>query len=163
MSTDNPTCQFQAPQADWCTCLFQCLALWDRVSGEERWTKDWGLKATAAAQRVSISLAAFADRLYQLMQPHAEAFKVVLYTKARFTENGTSIAPTLGRKREDKRPISMKNLKPPQTLCNCCAHVKPYIENRVHHQARLWTRYPCVCLFRSLPQCIIDTESWCST
>ena len=32
--------------------------------------------ATAAAQRLSVSLAAFADRLYSLTQPHAESFQV---------------------------------------------------------------------------------------
>jgi len=56
--------------------LLQCLALWERVAAEERWNKSWGLKATAAAQRLTLSLAHFADTLYGLTQPHAEAFQV---------------------------------------------------------------------------------------
>ena len=56
--------------------VLQCAALWDRVAGAERWSRDWGLVATAAAQRLSVSLAAFADRLYSLTQPHAESFQV---------------------------------------------------------------------------------------
>ena len=56
--------------------VLQCAALWDRMAGAERWSRDWGLMATAAAQRLSVSLAAFADRLYSLTQPHAESFQV---------------------------------------------------------------------------------------
>ncbi len=39
----------------------QCLALWDRVAAEDRWNKSWGLKATAAAQRLTLSLARIVD------------------------------------------------------------------------------------------------------
>lgn len=50
----------------------QCLSLWERVKGEERWSQQWGMRALAAVQRLTVSLAAFADRLYSLTQPHAE-------------------------------------------------------------------------------------------
>lgn len=53
----------------------QCLAYWDRIKGAERWSPDWSLRALAAAQRVQLSLSAFADNIYGLVQPHAESFK----------------------------------------------------------------------------------------
>ena len=56
--------------------VLQCMSHWDRVKAEERWTKDWGLKALAATQRLTLSLAAFADRIYSLVQPHADSFQV---------------------------------------------------------------------------------------
>ncbi len=60
----------------------QCAALWQRVAGEERWGKEWGLKAVAATQRLNLSLAAFADRIQSLTQPHAERFQVCLATRS---------------------------------------------------------------------------------
>ena len=53
----------------------QCLAYWNRIKGAERWSPDWSLRALAAAQRVQLSLSAFADNIYGLVQPHAESFK----------------------------------------------------------------------------------------
>ena len=58
-----------------CNFLLQCLAYWDRIKGAERWGPDWSLRALAAAQRVQLSLSAFADNIYGLVQPHAESFK----------------------------------------------------------------------------------------
>lgn len=55
--------------------LVQCLAYWEKVKGAERWGPDWSLRALAAAQRVQLSLSAFADNIYRLVQPHAESFK----------------------------------------------------------------------------------------
>ena len=52
--------------------MLQCAALWDRVKAEERWSQQWGMRALAAVQRMAVSLAAFADRLYMLTQPYAE-------------------------------------------------------------------------------------------
>jgi len=53
----------------------QCLAYWDKIKGAERWGPDWSLRALAAAQRVQLTLSAFADNIYTLVQPHAESFK----------------------------------------------------------------------------------------
>ncbi|DBB11157.1 TPA: Phosphoglucan, water dikinase, chloroplastic [Trebouxia sp. C0006] len=53
----------------------QCLAYWEKVKGAERWGPEWSLRALAAAQRVQLSLSAFADNIYNLVQPHAESFK----------------------------------------------------------------------------------------
>lgn len=41
----------------------------------ERWGRQWGLQALAAADRVQLVLGAHMDRLYSLVQPHAEAFQ----------------------------------------------------------------------------------------
>ncbi len=46
----------------------QCRALWERVRGEERWSKSWAMRALAAVQRLELSLGAFADSLYNLTQ-----------------------------------------------------------------------------------------------
>lgn len=59
---------------DW-RLFMQCLAYWDKVKGAERWGPEWSLRALAAAQRVQLSLSAFADNIYNLVQPHAESFK----------------------------------------------------------------------------------------
>lgn len=56
--------------------MLQCAELWRRVSEEPRWNRDWALKATAAAQRLALSLASFGDGVYGLTQPHARAFQV---------------------------------------------------------------------------------------
>ncbi|KAL3153549.1 Phosphoglucan, water dikinase, chloroplastic [Trebouxia sp. C0009 RCD-2024] len=53
----------------------QCLAYWDKIKGAERWGPEWSLQALAAAQRVQLSLGAFGDNIYSLVQPHAERFK----------------------------------------------------------------------------------------
>lgn len=58
-----------------CDCPVQCLAYWEKVKGAERWGPDWSLRSLAAAQRVQLSLSAFADNIYRLVQPHAESFK----------------------------------------------------------------------------------------
>lgn len=55
--------------------LLQCLAYWNKIKGAERWGSEWSLQALAAAQRVQLSLSAFADNIYGLVQPHAESFK----------------------------------------------------------------------------------------
>lgn len=55
--------------------LMQCLAYWNKIKGAERWGPEWSLQALAAAQRVQLSLSAFADNIYSLVQPHAESFK----------------------------------------------------------------------------------------
>ncbi len=55
--------------------FMQCLAYWEKVKGAERWGPEWSLRALAAAQRVQLSLSAFADNIYNLVQPHAESFK----------------------------------------------------------------------------------------
>lgn len=55
----------------------QCLAYWDKIKGAERWGPEWSLQALAAAQRVQLSLGAFGDNIYSLVQPHAERFKSV--------------------------------------------------------------------------------------
>ena len=57
--------------------LMQCLAYWSKIKGAERWGPEWSLQALAAAQRVQLSLSAFADNIYSLVQPHAESFKSV--------------------------------------------------------------------------------------
>ncbi|GLC52406.1 Phosphoglucan, water dikinase, chloroplastic [Pleodorina starrii] len=64
--------------------LLQCGALWERLrsgggSGHpplpgERWGREWALAALAAAERLQLSVAAHMDRLYGLVQPHAESF-----------------------------------------------------------------------------------------
>ena len=59
---------------DW-HLVMQCLAYWEKVKGAERWGPEWSLRALAAAQRVQLSLSAFADNIYNLVQPHAESFK----------------------------------------------------------------------------------------
>ena len=46
----------------------QCRSLWERVRGEERWSKPWAMRALAAVQRLELSLGAFADSLYNLTQ-----------------------------------------------------------------------------------------------
>ena len=66
--------------------VVQCAALWDRVRGEERWSQAWGMRALAAVQRISVSLAAFADRLYMLTQPHAERCPPLSSHKAPFIQ-----------------------------------------------------------------------------
>ena len=53
----------------------QCLAYWNKIKGAERWGPEWSVQALAAAQRVQLSLSAFADNIYGLVQPHAESFK----------------------------------------------------------------------------------------
>ena len=58
--------------------LMQCLAYWNKIKGAERWGPEWSLQALAAAQRVQLSLSAFADNIYSLVQPHAESFKQVV-------------------------------------------------------------------------------------
>ena len=55
--------------------VLQCLAYWERVKGGEQWGPEWSLRALAAAQRVQLSLSAFADNIYGLVQPHAESFR----------------------------------------------------------------------------------------
>ena len=57
--------------------LLQCLAYWDKIKGAERWGPEWSLRALAATQRVQLSLGAFGDNIYSLVQPHAERFKSV--------------------------------------------------------------------------------------
>lgn len=59
---------------DWGLSM-QCLAYWEKVKGAERWGPEWSLRALAAAQRVQLSLSAFADNIYNLVQPHADSFK----------------------------------------------------------------------------------------
>ncbi|GLI71457.1 hypothetical protein VaNZ11_016678, partial [Volvox africanus] len=63
--------------------LNQCAALWERLrshgSGSpplpgERWAGQWSLAALAAAERLELSVAAHMDKLYGMVQPHAEAF-----------------------------------------------------------------------------------------
>jgi alpha-glucan,water dikinase len=55
--------------------LHQCGRLWGRVaSAGNRWNREWGLQALAAAQRVEISLAQYADEMCKHIQPHAVAF-----------------------------------------------------------------------------------------
>ena len=49
----------------------------DKIRGQERWSREWGLRALAAAQRVQLGLSAFADTMYGLVQPHAASFKWV--------------------------------------------------------------------------------------
>ena len=56
----------------------QCLAYWSKIKEAERWGPEWSLQALAAAQRVQLSLSAFADNIYSLVQPHAESFKQVV-------------------------------------------------------------------------------------
>ena len=46
----------------------QCCALWERVKSGERWGREWALRALAAARRLQLSLAAYADELYGLTQ-----------------------------------------------------------------------------------------------
>ena len=76
----------------------QCLALWERVAAEDRWNKAWGIKAIAAAQRLTISLSHFADTLYELTQFHAEAFQVECLTDMILLEiNAMSSALSLRR------------------------------------------------------------------
>ena len=53
----------------------QCAHHWQRVMEAERWGPDWGRLALAAADRIELALGASMDTLYQLMQPHAEAFQ----------------------------------------------------------------------------------------
>lgn len=65
-----------------CVRGVQCQALWDRVKGEQRWSKEWGTRALAAVQRTSVSLAAFGDRLYLLTQPFAERCSVLYFSQA---------------------------------------------------------------------------------
>lgn len=50
----------------------QCRELWERVKDGERWSKAWAMRAHAAAQRLELSLGAYADSLYSLTQvsPH---------------------------------------------------------------------------------------------
>lgn len=48
--------------------LVQCRDLWEGVKGGERWSKDWAMRAHAAAQRLELSLGAYADSLYSLTQ-----------------------------------------------------------------------------------------------
>jgi len=48
---------------------------WRRVKDGERWGRQWGLQALAAADRLQLSLGAHMDELYGLVQPHAEAFQ----------------------------------------------------------------------------------------
>ncbi len=53
--------------------LVQCRDLWEGVKGGERWSKAWAMRAHAAAQRLELSLGAYADSLYSLTQvpaPH---------------------------------------------------------------------------------------------
>lgn len=59
--------------------LPQCRDLWDKVREGERWTKGWAMRAHAAAQRLELSLGAYADSLYSLTQvpfcsPHLSAW-----------------------------------------------------------------------------------------
>lgn len=54
--------------------LAQCHALWERLRGQERWGGAWNLQALAACQRTALSLSAYCDTLYSLVQPAAEAF-----------------------------------------------------------------------------------------
>ncbi|GIM14936.1 hypothetical protein Vretimale_17803 [Volvox reticuliferus] len=59
--------------------LTQCEALWERLRGHpplpgERWGGQWSLAALAAAERLELSVAAHMDKLYGLVQPHADAF-----------------------------------------------------------------------------------------
>ncbi|BDA48979.1 Alpha-glucan water dikinase, chloroplastic [Coccomyxa sp. Obi] len=54
--------------------LRQCRELWEGVKGGERWSKAWAMRAHAAAQRLELSLGAYADSLYSLTQPLAERF-----------------------------------------------------------------------------------------
>ena len=58
--------------------MVQCLAYWSKIKGAEWWGPEWSLQALAAAQRVQLSLSAFADNIYSLVQPHAESFKQVV-------------------------------------------------------------------------------------
>lgn len=57
--------------------MLQCLAYWDKIKGAERWGPEWSLQALAAAQRVQLSLSAFGDNIYSLVQPHADRFRSV--------------------------------------------------------------------------------------
>ncbi len=52
----------------------QSFRYWDRIKNQERWGPEWSLAALAAADSVSLSLASYADGLYRLVQPHADAF-----------------------------------------------------------------------------------------
>ena len=51
------------------------LAQWEKVKDQERWSPAWGLAALAAADRAELALGAYADDIYRLVQPHAEAFQ----------------------------------------------------------------------------------------
>ena len=51
-----------------CNVLVQCRDLWEGVKGGERWSKTWAMRAHAAAQRLELSLGAYADSLYSLTQ-----------------------------------------------------------------------------------------------
>ncbi|KAF6251712.1 glutathione synthetase ATP-binding domain-like protein [Scenedesmus sp. NREL 46B-D3] len=54
--------------------LQQCGRLWGRVaSAGDRWSGGWGLQALAAAQRLEVSLAGYADDMCSHTQRHAEA------------------------------------------------------------------------------------------
>uniref|UniRef100_A0A383WLS7 Uncharacterized protein n=1 Tax=Tetradesmus obliquus TaxID=3088 RepID=A0A383WLS7_TETOB len=54
--------------------LQQCGRLWGRVaSADNRWSGEWGLQALAAAQRLELSLAGYADDMCSHTQRHAEA------------------------------------------------------------------------------------------
>jgi alpha-glucan,water dikinase len=54
--------------------LEQCNRLWGRLqSAEGRWGREWGLVALAAAQRLEVSLAAFADDMVGHVQVRVPA------------------------------------------------------------------------------------------
>ena len=58
-----------------CSVDAQAAQQWRRMKDGERWGQRWGLQALAAADRVQLVLGAHMDRLYALVQPHAEAFQ----------------------------------------------------------------------------------------
>jgi alpha-glucan,water dikinase len=73
--------------------LAACLRHWERLSrepGEARLTAAWALHAKSVVDRIGRALAAWTDRLYQLLQPKAEflghAFKVENWTITLFSE-----------------------------------------------------------------------------
>eukprot|EP00898_Chlorokybus_atmophyticus_P007825 jgi/Chlat1/8043/Chrsp73S00600 len=54
--------------------IAQCLHLWNKIKSETRWSKEWSLKAKAAADRIALSLQTYMDGTYALVQPYAEQF-----------------------------------------------------------------------------------------
>jgi len=70
--------------------LSQVAEQWEWVRSNApgaRWSKEWALAALATAQRTELSVAAHMDRIYGLVQPHAEAFQAACKLDAKHILN----------------------------------------------------------------------------